>query len=627
MRPHVFTVASFMGGVGAGMLGMLRARVQFADETGEHEATFRSLGSVDIDPPACADFLMLTGSRSLCADMHLLTPAELLAFMPECPDVILMSPPCKGFSKLISTLKAAEAYYQKLNELVYRGMFLACETWAPKKPKLILLENVPGITSRGKDVLDRTKAIVHAYGAHVHEGLHDCGEIGGLAQHRKRYLMAVRFPAQVSAFVHKPPIQRVRACGEVLEQLPVPRGPDAEEAGPMHRLPNIRWDTWVKLSRIPAGGDWRDLPAELQPNVDRTKFKGSPGLMGVLDPDEPAQTITGAMGCARGNTPAAIADGRVGHGNRSPLGVRSFAEPMGTVAGRSDPTNGSYSVADPRLARLVTPLKPGQKRREVHPRFGVADWEKAVGTVTGSGSNGVYAVSDPRLEGKAKGNGRQFGNAFMVENWEEPAHTVIGQQDLHTGALSVADPRPKSKRGFNNHIPLRGWNQSALSVIGASQPDSGAQSVAEPRVTTFRNGTYGVISWEQASASILGSAKIDNGPFSVADPRTGKPMPPIIIAEDGTWHRPITTFEMAALQSFPLWIKGKPLLLAGTSSGAWRERIGNAIPPDAGKAMGTSCLMALLCSKLGTWTLDGDSGIWVRDRDHFVMPELEAYAS
>lgn len=621
MKQHVFTVAAFMGGLGAGLLGMLRARERFADETGEHEATFRSLGSIDIDPAACADFQMLTGSRSLCADMHELTPAELKQFMPECPDVILTSPPCKGFSRLISTDKAKEARYQRLNELVHRGIFLACETWAPRRPKLIILENVPGITSRGADVLARAKKIVHAYGAHVHEGQHDCGEIGGLAQHRKRYLMAVRFPDAVTAFVHKPPIQRVRACGEVLEQLPVPRGPDAPDAGPMHLLPNIQWDTWVKLSRIPAGGDWRDLPPELQPDVDPEGFKGSPGLMGVLDPAEPAQTITGSMSTTGGNTPAAIADGRVGHGNRSPLGVRSFAEPMGTVAGRSDPSNGAYSVADPRLARLITPLKPGQKRREVHPRFGVADWKEPVGTVAGSGSNGVYAVSDPRPKGK----GRQFGNAFMVEDWAKPSHTVIGQQDLHTGALSVADPRPKKKRSFNNHHQVRGWEQPVLSVIGRTQPDSGAQSVCEPRVTTLRNGMYGVISWQQASATVLGRAKVDSGPFSVADPRTGKPLPLIIIAADGTWHRPITTLEMAALQAIPTTIKGKPLVLAGTSSGAWRERIGNAIPVDAGKAIGASCLKALLCTSLGTWTLDGDSGLWVRQRDSFVMP-AEAYA-
>lgn len=616
MRQHKFTVAAFMGGLCAGLLGMLRARQRFADETGEHEASFQSAGSIDIDPAACADAQMISGTKALCADMHLLTPADLLEFMPECPDVVLTSPPCKGFSKLISTAKAKEEKYRLLNELVYRGIFLACETWAqtPKKrPGLIVLENVPGIVSRGADVLARVKQILRHYEYDIHEGQHDCGEIGGLAQHRKRYLMAARLRSSLTAFVHRPPLHRVRACGEVLEQLPVPRGPDAADAGPMHQLPNIKWDTWVKLSRIPAGGDWRDLPPELQPDVDPDAFKGSPGLMGVLDPDEPAQTITGRMGCARGNTPAAVADRRVGHGNRSPLGVRSFAEPMGVIAGRSDPTNGSFSVADPRAARMVTPLKPGQPRRELHPRFGVADWEEPVGTVAGSGSNGVYAVSDPR----------SFKGRFGVKSMSEPMGTIAGESLPTNGAFSVADERVKAKRDFNNHAQVRGWDQPALTVIGRMQPDSGAQSVAEPRVTTLRNGQYGVMSWQEASATITGNSTIDNGPFSVADPRRAPP--PIIIAEDGTWHRPISILEKAALQSIPTTINGKPLVLAGTSTGAWSERIGNAIPVDAGKAIGGSCLKALLASKLGTWFLS-DEGIWVRQRDSFVMPELREEA-
>lgn len=315
MKRHVFTVAAFMGGLGAGLLGMLRSRERFADATGDHEATFRSVGSIDIDAAACADFEMLTGSPSLCADMHDLTPAELKAFMPTCPDVILTSPPCKGLSRLLSKQDSLKPEYQRLNELVYRGIFLACETWAPFRPGLVILENVPGITSRGEPVLNRAKAICRAYGAELHEGFHDCGEIGGLAQHRKRYLLAIRFPKTVTAFVHKPPIQRVRACGEVLEKLPVPRSKDALEAGPMHVLPKIQWDTWVKLSRIPAGGDWRDLPPELKPQVSGEKYGGSPGLMKVADPDEPFPTVTGSARVTSSNACAAVADGRVGPGN------------------------------------------------------------------------------------------------------------------------------------------------------------------------------------------------------------------------------------------------------------------------------------------------------------------------
>lgn len=70
-----------------------------------------------------------------------------------------------------------------------------------------------------------------------------------------------------------------------------------------------------------------------------------------------------------------------------------------------------------------------------------------------------------------------------------------------------------------------------------------------------------------------------------------------ITAMDGTWHRPFTTLELAALQSLvdpeDSWV---PWQFDGESDQAWRERIGNAVPPDAAQAiadaMGTTLLLA-----------------------------------
>jgi hypothetical protein len=56
---------------------------------------------------------------------------------------------------------------------------------------------------------------------------------------------------------YRPSKKRVRACGEVLGELPLP---EQEEAGELHRLPKLSWLNWVRLALIPAGGDWRDLP-------------------------------------------------------------------------------------------------------------------------------------------------------------------------------------------------------------------------------------------------------------------------------------------------------------------------------------------------------------------------------
>ena len=59
----------------------------------------------------------------------------------------------------------------------------------------------------------------------------------------------------------------------------------------------------------------------------------------------------------------------------------------------------------------------------------------------------------------------------------------------------------------------------------------------------------------------------------------------VIRALDGTWHRPLTTLELAALQGLPTQIDGEWLQLAGGSKARWRKRIGNAVPPATAEAI------------------------------------------
>lgn len=104
MTEHVFTALFPFGGLGAGARGFLDAQVRLMGATGR----FRCLGGIDFDAGACADFRYLTGAESWCTDVLAITPAELRARYGErAPDVVFMSPPCKGSSRLLSAKKAA----------------------------------------------------------------------------------------------------------------------------------------------------------------------------------------------------------------------------------------------------------------------------------------------------------------------------------------------------------------------------------------------------------------------------------------------------------------------------------------------------------------------------------------
>jgi site-specific DNA-cytosine methylase len=562
-------------GSGGAALGFKEAVSEYRGMVGK----FRCLGGVDNDPEACEDFRNLTGTPATQLDLFTwedyvafhgheppagwqeVTPEDILAATGgECPDVVFLSPPCKGFSGLLPSQKAASSKYQALNNLVTRGLKLTLEAFADNLPAVIMLENVPGITSRGAGLLKQVKRLLGAHGYVFHEGYHDCGEIGGLGQHRKRYLLIARLPEKVTSFIYKPPRRRVKSIGEIIGPIPLPDDP---AAGPMHRLPRLKWLTWVRLALIPAGGDWRDLEALAGKSWHEGAYRIVP-----------------------------------------------WSDPAGTVTSGGAPSCGAVTVADPRLGH--------------DPRAGgwqVAPWDEAAGTVVGSArvghSNGVAAVADPRLPHRDN----RHPAVYQVVNWDEPGPCVTGTR-FGSGAPAVADPRTGFKEGTHTAIyRVVRWDDPVGTITGANRPNNGAPSVADPRMGCRPRGNtkgpLGVQAWEKSASTVFGAMDVHSGPAAVADPRipadNDRPdPPPVIIALDGTWHRPLTTLELAVLQGMPLIMPdGRPLQLAGKSDARWRERIGNLVPPPAARAAATEILFALLVSEQGEWTL-GATGVWVR---------------
>lgn len=579
-----YSVGFLFAGLGAGALGFLEA----VGQLGEDRARFRNLGGIDNDPLACADFEYLTSGTSLCADVAAMTPAELVAaWGAATPDCVFLSPPCKGFSGLLSNAASEQPKYQALNRLVLQGLFLLCETYDPA-PTLIVLENVPRIQSRGRELLDKVRKLLAQYGYVFHEATHDCGEIGELAQHRRRYLLVARRPAALNSYVYRPPLRRVRPCGEVLGKLPIPQDPDA---GALHLLPRISWLNWVRLALIPAGGDWRDLPTAAD---------------------------------ARLTSPVPVGAERRSLWAR--YDVRGWDEPARTVAGEG--SNGGFGVADPR----VEPCFRGS--------YGVTSWGQPAPCVRGAANvrTAPAAVADPRL---AVGHSPSaHRNKYRIGRWGEPSGTVIGATRPGSGAPCVSDPRVAAAvalgqtaagagtfKGRPGLFRVNDWNDGAPAVTGSAaiSGSNGGAAVADPRTEEAelalscapRGGVYGVLSWEEAAATVTGSARIDNGRFAVADPRRAPDVLPLVVAADGTWHRPMTTLDLAGLQGIPSTVRGRPLELAGRSIAGWRERIGNAVPVGAARAIAETLLKALLAGSLGTWFLSNE-GVWVRRRDGYV---------
>ncbi len=543
-----FSVLHLFSGIGGAALGFQKSAERWWNLRG----SFRTLAGIDCDPEACIDFENITGAKAYNMDLFsredyqawhgVEPPKEWREIMPEdivracggiSPDVVFSSPPCKGFSGLLPEKSARSAKYTALNNLTIRGLFLVLEAFKEDLPGIFLLENVPRITSRGKKELHTIKGMFESFGYAVSKPQsHDCGEIGGLGQIRRRFLLIARNPEKVPAFIYQPPKKKRKTIGDVIGPLPMPND---QKAGPMHRLPRLHWKTWVRLALIPAGGDWRDLDK----------------------------------------------------------------------------------------------IAPEQYCLEYVPRgggsFGVQDWNKSSGTITGNakvnGSNAAN-IADPRI-----GHIPRYG-VYKVQDWNKVSSTVTGRARVNTsnGASCLADPRTGFKDSTHTAIyRVCKWEGSANTITGAYRPNNGAICIDDPRLNCSpRNGLYGVQEWNKPGFTVTGARNLHSGTAAVSDHRIPKDTESgtwIIISDDGTWHRPLTTYELAMLQDFPIYLPdGRPFQLTGNSDARWRERIGNAVPVGAARAIGETILRALLPAVRGMClTYQTNEPVWARKANIFIQ--------
>lgn len=617
-----YKVFGFCSGLGAGMKGFKKAVSRVGTMTG----TWRVLGGIDNDPAACRDFRTIVGVP--CTLMDLFTRNQYTAFhsaeppagwreaTPEDvrraagyqhPHCVFISSPCKGASGLLSETLSRTPKYQALNELTLRCVWLMCEAWKDDPVELIVFENVPRLATRGRHLLDQIGQILRHYGYAVNETTHDCGVIGGLAQSRKRFLLVARHMEKVPACLYEPPVKRLQGVGTLLGRMPLPG--DVEAAGPMHRVPSLQWKTWVRLAFVEAGSDWRSLNKLAVENGQLRDYLIVPerrgGHLGVVDWDDPAGTVAGES--LPTNGAFSVADPRFAQSSKwndgHAYGVLPWDDHCGTIAGQQTPGQGYYTVADPRTgvkhnncfrivpfdqpAGVVTggtgPSVGGQGVADPRPpagplfsKYKVTEWTGHAGTVIGGDDQGAYAVADPRASTGFEGAGK-----YRVTRFDEPAGTVIARSDSGQGAFAVADPRPGMRR--------------------------------ERGDAYLTGGHYGVVGWDQHSGAVSAAAGHDNGRWSVADPRmpaANEKTVAVIRALDGTWHRPFTTLELAVLQS--LVEPEEYLELDGLSDQAWRERIGNAVPPDAAQAIAEAMGTTLLLAESGETFLLSSTPVWVR---------------
>ncbi len=611
----------FCCGLGGGAAGFNRARPR----VGNVEAEWVCLGGIDVDPAGLRDFERLAGVPGTLLDLFTrdqyvrfhgkeppagwreATPEDIRrAAQGKRPDAVFISSPCKGASGLLSEKMSLTPKYQALNELTLRCIWLMGEAWADDPVPLIVFENVPRLASRGRHLLDQINSLLGGFGYAVAETTHDCGELGGLAQSRKRFLLVARHVEKVPPFLYEPEKKSLRAVGDILGRMPLPG--DIDAAGPMHRIPSLHWKTWVRLALVRAGSDWRslnDLAVEdgylrdliIVPEYHR-------GVLGVNHWGDSCGVVAGASRPMNGRFSVADPRAPANALQYQQYGVRRWTDTSGAIIGVKSPGQGTYSVADP--------------RDQSFGKYPVTDWDGPSGTVIAASTTGqgAFAVADPRPDVT------WHKNVFRVVSMDQHAGTVTTGHGPCSGGQAVADPRYHNWHpgASSRKLHVGEWGSATGTVTGSQQVASGALSIADPRVLDrtkgdayLTGGHYGVVGFDQSAGAVSASARHDNGRWSVADPRmpaANDRLTCIIQSLDGTWHRPFTTLELAALQS--LVDPEEQLILDGLSDSDWRERIGNAVPPAAAEAIAGVMGTTLLLAEAGETFMLSNTPIWVR---------------
>ena len=240
---------------------------------GFEKAGYHVLLGIDIWKDALKTFAFNhKGSRTLCADMSTIEGEDIKQYIGENPvDVIIGGPPCQGFS--VAGKRIVDDERNKL----YKGFVRMVEYF---KPSAFVMENVPNILSIGEGVvkqsiLDDFKKL----GYHVETTVLLASDYGVPQNRRRAVFVGLRngvFDFNIPKVEHR--VTTVEALsdlteGSIADETPYPIAPNCAYQQLMRANSNVVWNHDITLhneqtkriiSMVPDGGNYKDLPKELQ---------------------------------------------------------------------------------------------------------------------------------------------------------------------------------------------------------------------------------------------------------------------------------------------------------------------------------------------------------------------------
>lgn len=198
-------------------------------------------------------------------------------------DVLAGGPPCQGHSDLNNHTRRVDPK----NEL-YFSMVRLCELF---RPRIVLIENVPGVLHDKGDVVARTSDCLRSLGYHVSYSVVDLQKIG-VPQRRKRLVLVASVNG---AFDFDEALRNhevvPRSIGWAIDDLVNSYNPKSIfDSSAKHSEENQR------RIRFLFDNDLYELPNSERPPCHRDREHSYTSVYGRMKWNEPAPTITGGFG-------------------------------------------------------------------------------------------------------------------------------------------------------------------------------------------------------------------------------------------------------------------------------------------------------------------------------------------
>lgn len=276
---------------------------------GLKSAGFNVAVAVEVEPHACATYKANHPKVQLLEkDIKTVTGKDLLDIAGGKVDLLAGCPPCQGFTSLTAKYDTVDPR----NQLIAEMARLAHEV----RPRSLMMENVPGLAHKGRELYDELKHTLHSDGYELTEGVLEVANYG-VPQFRRRLVLlagrgfAIDLPPPTHAKDGAHGRLPWRTVKDAIGETPKPPTlSEAKRQGPVsesdwHIVRDLSPDNVKRLKAAQVGKSWTTIPEELRPPCHHGEYRGFSNVYGRMTWDKPAPTITG--GCTT------FSKGRFGH--------------------------------------------------------------------------------------------------------------------------------------------------------------------------------------------------------------------------------------------------------------------------------------------------------------------------